>query len=77
MLHNAYEAPDCSQAVVLPNWTCNEQRVTLTWKNESSTIDLKPREARCEVQPKGAPGSRAATPSGATEPAHGTDVLVE
>ncbi len=26
---------------------------------------------------QGAPGSRAATPSGATEPAHGTDVLAE
>ena len=48
VLHNAYEAPDGSQAVVLANWTSNAQRVTLTWENQSSTIDLRPWEVRCE-----------------------------
>ncbi len=55
VLHNAYEAPDGSQAVVLANWTSSAQRVTLTWKNQSSTIDLQPWEVRCKVRPRGGP----------------------
>lgn len=57
VLHNADEAPDGSQAVVLANWTSNAQRVTLTWRSQSSTIDLQPWEVHCEVRPKGVPAS--------------------
>lgn len=47
VLYNAYEAPDGSQAVVLANWTSHAQRVTLTWKSQTSTIDLQPWEVCC------------------------------
>jgi len=40
------EAPDGSQAVVLANWTSSTQRVTLTWKNQSSTLELQPWKVR-------------------------------
>ncbi len=52
VLHNAYEAPDGSQAAVLANWTSSPQRVKLTWKGPSSTIDLRPNEVRL-VKPGG------------------------
>jgi hypothetical protein len=52
VLHNAYEAPDGSQAAVLANWTTSPQHVKLTWKNRSSSIDLRPSEVRL-VKPGG------------------------
>jgi hypothetical protein len=50
VLHNAFEAPDGSQAVVLANWTSSAQRVKLTWKNQSSGIELRPSEVRMSFQ---------------------------
>lgn len=46
VLHNAFEAPDGSQAVVLVNWTATPQKVGLTWKNRLHAIVLRPGEVR-------------------------------
>lgn len=44
VLHNAFEASDGSQAVVLVNWTATPQTVCLTWKDRQHTFELKPSE---------------------------------
>ena len=46
VLHNAFEAPDGSQAVVLANWTAKPQRVKLTWKGRAQPVELGPFEVR-------------------------------
>jgi len=46
VLHNAFEAPDGSQAVVLANWTANPQSVRLAWKAQIQAIALRPQEVR-------------------------------
>lgn len=46
VLHNAFEAPDGSQAVVLANWTAVAQQATLNWKNQLRPITLRPLEVR-------------------------------
>jgi len=46
VLHNAFEAPDGSQAVVLANWTAAAQQVTLHWNGRASSLSLEPYEVR-------------------------------
>ena len=46
VLHNAFEASDGSQAVVLVNWTAEPQRCDLTWQRRSQSIELQPGEIR-------------------------------
>lgn len=46
VMHNAFEAPDGSQAVVLANWTANAQSVKLAWKGRIHAIELQPNEVR-------------------------------
>jgi hypothetical protein len=44
VLHNAFEAPDGSRAVVLANWTATAQHAKLTWNGRQRSIDLPPGE---------------------------------
>ena len=46
VLHNAFEAPDGSQAVVLANWTTKPQKVYLTWNNRRRAVELRANEIR-------------------------------
>jgi hypothetical protein len=46
VLHNAFEAPDGTQAVVLANWTLKPQSVKLAWKGRTQALDLRPAEVR-------------------------------
>jgi hypothetical protein len=46
VLHNAFQAPDGSQAVVLVNWTAAPQTVGLTWKGQLHTLVLAPGAVR-------------------------------
>ncbi len=46
VLHNAFEAPDGSQAVILANWTRKPQEVRLTWNERPRTIQLQANEIR-------------------------------
>ncbi len=46
VLHNAFEAPDGSQAVVLANWTAKPQSVKLNWKDRTQRIEMRPSEVR-------------------------------
>lgn len=46
VLHNAFEAPDGSRAVVLVNWTTSPQTVRLTWMGRDHAVELKPNEVR-------------------------------
>jgi hypothetical protein len=46
VLHNAFQAADGSQAVVLANWTATAQQATLNWKQRSRRITLQPQEVR-------------------------------
>lgn len=46
ILHNAYRAPDGSEAVVLANITAEPQAGVLTWAGERRTVQLGPWEAR-------------------------------
>lgn len=42
VLHNAFEAPDGSRAVILVNWTGLPQKLTLDWKDQRHPITLSP-----------------------------------
>lgn len=46
VLHNAFEAPDGSRAVVLANWTTKPQKVYLTWNNRRRPVELATKEIR-------------------------------
>jgi hypothetical protein len=46
VLHNAFEAADGSQAVVLANWTAEQQATKLTWRKSTRPIELTPGEVR-------------------------------
>ncbi|NLF71673.1 MAG: hypothetical protein GX575_21800 [Candidatus Anammoximicrobium sp.] len=59
VLHNAFEAPDGSQAAVLVNWTDQRETVRLAWDGRLQSLDLRPQEVRLLSGPsrKDAPGS--------------------
>ncbi|MEI7730055.1 MAG: DUF6259 domain-containing protein [Verrucomicrobiota bacterium] len=42
VLHNAFHAPDGTEAVVLANATLDPQHVTLEWKGKSMPVDVPP-----------------------------------
>lgn len=46
VLHNAFRAPDGTEAVVLANATREMQTVTLQWHGKATTLALQPAEAR-------------------------------
>jgi hypothetical protein len=46
VLHNAFEAADGSQAVVLANWTDERQATKLAWRKSTRSIELAPGEVR-------------------------------
>ena len=45
VLHNAFRAPDGTEAVVLANPTLEAQHVTLTWHGRAQELDLPPADA--------------------------------
>jgi hypothetical protein len=46
ILHNAFQAPDGSQAVVMVNVSEQPQTAKLTWQGKVSAVALKPWEVR-------------------------------
>lgn len=44
VLHNAFEAPDGSRAVILANWTALPQNLSLIWNDQRHAITLSPYE---------------------------------
>ncbi|HPA16242.1 MAG TPA: DUF6259 domain-containing protein [Verrucomicrobiae bacterium] len=46
VLHNAFEAPDGSRAVVMVNWTTRPQEVRFIWGDQRHAFTLRPWEVR-------------------------------
>jgi hypothetical protein len=46
ILHNAFRAPDGTEAVILANGSSDTQSATLTWNGRAQVLTLEPQEAR-------------------------------
>ena len=46
VLHNAFRAPDGTEAVILANGTGDKQTVSLTWQGHEQALTLEPQEVR-------------------------------
>ena len=46
ILHNAFRAPDGSEAVVVANGTSTKQAGKLAWKGKTTVLELAPQEVQ-------------------------------